>query len=368
MSSPRILIAGGGIGGLALAQGLKKHNIPFTVFETDSCPNARAQGYRIRIAGNGAVALHECLSVEHWNLFERTCANVEPGLAKLNALDATNLSGSGMPAGLKSDPNVKPVYAVDRKTLRSLLTMGLEDHIKYGKSFVRYQTTEKGIKAIFSDGSIEEGTLLVGAEDCRYVDTGTRCLYGKTPMTDHFVAQFSSKAMKGMGVIKDKNNPVGDYVYWVFGGNVENIGLGDSQFHGLSGKAAADLAVELTKDWDPSIKCLFEQQDFSQCAPLRLMSARPVRPDWKSSASVTLLGDAAHAIMPAGGSGANTALADAALLLEHIVQEGVSETVLSKYVDEMWKYALPAIEGSVAGAEKLLGFKGFKGAREIDFC
>ena len=293
---------------------------------------------------------------------------------------------------------------MDRKTLRSLLTLGLGDQIKYVKSFVKYEITEQGVKAFFSDGSVEEGTLLmlIGAEgvasavrkqflpNYRYVETGTRCLYGKTPVTDDFVARFTPIALSGMGVMKNTNKPgvfleamrfpydasneskgklakVNDYMYWVLGGKAEDICLDDSQFHGLSGEAAAALTAELTKDWHPSTRCLFEQQDVSQCTPLRLVSARPARPDWKSSASVTLLGDAAHAMMPAGGSGANTALADAALLLELIIQEGISESMLTKYVNGMWKYALPAIEGSVAGAEKLLGFKGFEGAREIEF-
>lgn len=153
----------------------------------------------------------------------------------------------------------------------------------------------------------------------------------------------------------------------MFSGDAESIGLDDSQFHDLSGEAAAALTAKLTKDWHPSISCLFQQQDVSQCTPIRLVLARPARPDWKSSASVTLLDDAAHAMMPTGGSGANTALVDAALLLELIIQEGISESVLTKYVDRMWKYALPAIEGNVAGAEKLLGFKSFERAKEVDF-
>jgi salicylate hydroxylase len=42
-----VIIVGGGIGGLTLAQGLKKHGISCAVYEKDMSRADRVQGYRI---------------------------------------------------------------------------------------------------------------------------------------------------------------------------------------------------------------------------------------------------------------------------------------------------------------------------------
>ncbi|HEV2655851.1 MAG TPA: NAD(P)-binding protein, partial [Ktedonobacteraceae bacterium] len=42
-----VLIVGAGIGGLCLAQGLRKSGIRVSVYERDSSPYFRNQGYRI---------------------------------------------------------------------------------------------------------------------------------------------------------------------------------------------------------------------------------------------------------------------------------------------------------------------------------
>jgi 2-polyprenyl-6-methoxyphenol hydroxylase-like FAD-dependent oxidoreductase len=45
----QVLLIGAGIGGLALAQGLKKAGIRFSVYERDDAPTSREQGYRLHI-------------------------------------------------------------------------------------------------------------------------------------------------------------------------------------------------------------------------------------------------------------------------------------------------------------------------------
>ena len=41
----RVLVIGGGLGGLCLAQGLQMAGINVAVYERDRSPEARAQGY-----------------------------------------------------------------------------------------------------------------------------------------------------------------------------------------------------------------------------------------------------------------------------------------------------------------------------------
>lgn len=65
-SSPEhIIIIGAGFGGLLLAHGLKKYGISFSIYERDSSPQARGQGYRIKIfPGEPVTDMQSLLSAE----------------------------------------------------------------------------------------------------------------------------------------------------------------------------------------------------------------------------------------------------------------------------------------------------------------
>jgi 2-polyprenyl-6-methoxyphenol hydroxylase-like FAD-dependent oxidoreductase len=50
-----VLIIGGGIGGLCLAQGLRRRGVSVAVYERDRTPDARLQGYRLSIEPPGSA-------------------------------------------------------------------------------------------------------------------------------------------------------------------------------------------------------------------------------------------------------------------------------------------------------------------------
>src|SRR4051794_36672400 len=68
----RILIAGAGIGGLALAQSLRHGGLDVAVYERDPTPKTRNQGYRIHIDPNGNAALRACLPARALDRVRRT--------------------------------------------------------------------------------------------------------------------------------------------------------------------------------------------------------------------------------------------------------------------------------------------------------
>lgn len=396
-SSAHILIIGAGVGGLALAQGLQKSGISFTVFERDPRSDYRAQGYRLKINGDGADALKAVLTDENFEYFKNTCAESFPGETNINALDGSILASR---AGAGSRPGPVP-YLADRTVLRDVLMRGIKDKIVFGKQLHRYEEVAYGIVAHFTDGTSQQGSLIVGADgvhsvvrkqyqpDHRPVDTNGTCIYGKTPTTEQFLQAFPARALKWMTLILDRTpmtqtldidetpltllmEPVRfvnnthrsevpeDYVYWVLISRSDIFAAARRELETLEkDQSAYSLCIHMTQEWDPSIRSLFALQDRTQASMLNISSAKPQIPDWTASERVVLLGDAVHVMSPCGGVGAVTALKDAATLLDALVKQGLGVEAIDLYETKMREYAHSSIERSYMGGKKMFGQRWF---------
>lgn len=70
-------------------------------------------------------------------------------------------------------------------------------------------------------------------------------------------------------------------------------------------------------------------------------------PQWPNNPRVTVIGDAAHSMTPAGGIGANTAVRDSALLGRLIADaDGKIDGVTKQFEDKMRVYASEAVASS----------------------
>ncbi|MFI6173801.1 NAD(P)-binding protein, partial [Nocardia sp. NPDC051052] len=69
-------IVGAGIGGLCLAQHLRRRGVEVIVFEQDSSPMGRTQGYRLTLRDTETV-LRGCLPGDVYELFDRSSGSVD---------------------------------------------------------------------------------------------------------------------------------------------------------------------------------------------------------------------------------------------------------------------------------------------------
>lgn len=406
MSAPKpILICGAGISGLAFAQGLLRHSIPFRIFERDPALNVRSQGYRVRIHSAGIDALRQVLSPALFARLEASCAQTTgkgPGPpVALDALTAKQVEFGFGPAAVGRRVDVSegtvPLNA-DRSVLRSVLMRGLEGFVEFGREFEAYEIVPGGVEVRFVDGGVVEGSLLVGADgtksrirkqllpDHRLVDTEGRWFYGKTTLTPELLEGLNANSVKGLLLVRDTTKEVPlsllfepvkfkdnefrgdlpeDYVYWVLGSRKDWFEMNDAQLLKLTPEEAAAETQKLTAHWDPSIRILFAMQDVSKTSILRIDSARPELPVWKTQASVTLIGDSIHAMSPTAGVGAVTALRSAASLAKIIGEDGISIGGLRKYEDEMREVAGTAIKMSFFGGKMLFGMREFAELKDV---
>jgi glycine/D-amino acid oxidase-like deaminating enzyme len=70
-----VAVAGAGLGGLCLAQGLLKAGADVTVYERDARLDDRRQGYRLHADARAGLALQQCLPPESLALFQATCGD-----------------------------------------------------------------------------------------------------------------------------------------------------------------------------------------------------------------------------------------------------------------------------------------------------
>jgi 2-polyprenyl-6-methoxyphenol hydroxylase-like FAD-dependent oxidoreductase len=341
-----VLIVGGGIGGLCLAQGLKKAGVAASVYERDQTAYSRLQGFRIHIDPDGSRALHECLPADLWEIFNSTGGDFSRGFTMLTE-QLGELMKFLQPAEFAH--SIERHRSVSRMTLRQVLLGGLGDTVHFDKRFERYEQSADGrIRVFFDDGSTAEGDVLVAADGVNSrirkqylpgndpVETGVINLGGKVPLTDGVMA---------------------------LGGRPELFGLDvKTNLNALSPGEMRAILRNRMHDWHPNLRKLAEM--IEEPGFMRIRSSRPAVA-WTPS-NITLLGDAIHSMTPYRGIGANVALRDAALLCSKLVQSRETnrpvDECIGEYEREMREYGFAAVAASQKALEQAvtprnLGFK-----------
>lgn len=384
----RVLVIGGGIGGLCLAQGLRQADINVTVYERDQSARGRMQGYRLRISPEGEQALRECLPRPVQDLLTATSnMRYEKGLAAYDEQLVPQWAPEfDDPRGDAPDK----VDAVDRVTLRRILLTGLDDVVLFGKRFTYFRQLADGrITAYFDDGTSETGDVLVAADGTNSQvraqyrpgdqprDLGVRTVLSRTPMArairgglpevlrDRFSYVIGSDGHHlGLMPMVFRNQPraaaaqfwpdaefddVEDYYMSVFNVHREDLKLADEALFAMTGKQLRELVLDRTANWHPDLRAIFIHAEVSETFPIRMRATLPVQP-WQPG-NVIPLGDAVHAMPPSGGVGANTAARDASALCRALTAVACGERPLlaavADYQTEMVHYSTEAVTTSL---------------------
>ncbi|KFX87400.1 hypothetical protein V490_08261 [Pseudogymnoascus sp. VKM F-3557] len=393
-----IIIIGAGTGGLALAHSLRKanSNITFAVYERDRTRKDGLYGYRVGISPDGSRSLAACLSPELFEVFKCTTA-ITPDYFNM----FTEQYGELLSIGGFSESSAQGAGAersVSRMTLRQLLLTGLEDTVKFDKTFTHYTPNSDGtVTAYFKDGTEAVGDVLVGADGTnspvrrQYLphavlkDTGLYGATAKLPLTEETRKLLTPKVLRGVNMF---TAPHGDSCIlhvmefpWDHDGNLKNnVGGNDQELikgwpglnfdntrdyimlgfgsHGqrlpdnymsLDGPSLHTLLLDRTSSWHPDLRKLFELSEPNTCFPLNIRTTERLQP-WESSA-ITLIGDAIHTMTPGLGVGANTALLDAQILAAALVSSSEKNqpvvTAVSEYEQQMHTYAWDRVEKSL---------------------
>jgi 2-polyprenyl-6-methoxyphenol hydroxylase-like FAD-dependent oxidoreductase len=398
-SAFHVALIGGGIGGLCLAQGLKKAGIRVAVYERDRTPTDRLQGYRVHINNDGSRALHECLPP---HLFRGFVATAGKPTRRVTILDERLrvLLSVDFP---EADPEaVDSPRGVSRMTIRRLLLQGLDGLVHFDKRFARFEDSSDGrVVAHFEDGTSAVCDLLIGADGAnsrvrkqllphaQRIETGLFSIAGKirldettrprlpraifdgpTPIMgprgrflfstavefrhdrpewlDSLDRPEAAAPLHG-GLLFDDES---DYAMWGFSTRREAFSF-PAPPETLSGRDLQAVVLTMIDGWHPALQFLVRESDPSTVNTFSVRTSVPI-PPWPTG-NVTLLGDAIHNMTPYRGVGANTALRDAALLCRNLTLAHRGERPLLKaihdYESEMLCYGFDAVRTSLRSAE-----------------
>ncbi|GGU61142.1 monooxygenase [Streptomyces albospinus] len=337
--TPRIAIAGGGLGGLVCARVLQRHGRAVTVYERETSPEARSQGGTLDIhADTGQQALHAA------GLFGPFSALARPEGQEIRMLDRTaTVVRRFLPEGAADRPEI------DRGQLRGLLLDSLApDTVRWDTGVDAVTPLGDGTCRVhFTDGSTEDFDLVIGADgawsrvraalsDARPQYTGVTFVESsfddcdtRHPDIARLVGHGTMAAKGSRKTLTAQRNSNGHIrVYSAFRAPQDwHTGLD------LTDDAAVRAhLLDLYDGWDESLLALLADNDGDFVH--RPLHALPVPHTWDHVPGITLLGDAAH-LMPPLGVGANLAMLDGAELAQALIAEPTLDGAVRTYEDIM---------------------------------
>ncbi|MGO0578193.1 FAD-dependent oxidoreductase [Ornithinimicrobium panacihumi] len=343
----RVIVVGGGIAGLALAQGLVGAGVEVVVLERDA-DLSRTGGYKLHLGPVACAAAREVLPPDVWRELRSSAVRTSGFEITVRDHRGRLLAHGGEDEGESLD--------VDRVTLRLVLAQGLGDRVRTGVVANGYGETGQGVRVTLSTGEVVEGDVLVIADGSRSrlvthlaggrtnQETGLVGIAGRTdvdvldlPARDLLKGRpLLAVGPAGVGLFASWHDPpatsraltTGPVVIW---GLIATAAQLPADLHTLAGSDLSDLAHGLLtrRRWAPALAGLPSASAPDTVAGFQFLAADPGSIAPWTPRRVTAIGDAAHAMPPTGGRGAATAIQDAAQLTARLTDAARGRTTVS---------------------------------------
>jgi salicylate hydroxylase len=307
-----IAIVGAGIGGLSAALALNGRGMNVTVFE--DAESAREAGAGLSIPPNAAI------------LLKRTglCDEIEKITTRSQGLALR--TSRGEPVSRPPGSLAMQSYQIHRVELLDMLLGRLKGAVRFGHRCVAVNETKIGARLTFANGAVSDADVVIGADGIHSIVQREIGLTAN-PTSEGIVAYrglVQAQRLSWAAELRGLNMWMGD--------GRSFICFPVSQGRLINFVAFVPSSLDMEETWfaPGDVKTLAgEYGDWD--APVRDIVAaldqtfrwgiydRPPLPYW-SRGCITLLGDAAHPMVPHFGQGAGQAIEDAftlAVLLEH---------------------------------------------------
>ncbi|MFI2619128.1 FAD-dependent monooxygenase [Streptomyces sp. NPDC018584] len=314
MAVRKAIITGGGIGGLTLAGALTRRGIDVTVLERAEAVRARGLGFTVW--PNATAALH---SAGLLDAVRKVAEPITSATLRVNSgrkLTVIDMKGWGERVGF-------PALSVTRPELLTVLADACGAHIRFGSEVA--SVTPRGAVRL-TTGEELRADVVVGADG-----VGSAVRRSLLPAHQNKLDQPMITGWQG---VVPRPWPAGIALDMIFGptGAAGILGLpGDRTYWFLQAPTVRMPAdgSPYTEGWSPVIKELVAATPRDSLWRDDIRDRKPVA-DWGRGA-VTLLGDAAHTIMPNLGQGACLAMEDAAVLAVRLADAAETSAALRDY-------------------------------------
>jgi len=327
MKPEKVIVIGGGIGGLAFALALYRAGIAVEVYER--APELKEVGAGLGVWANAVRVLNRLGAGERVRELGNAIEFAELCNDKGQTLSSMNNKQ------VVSD-NSPSLYIMRRSDLLNLIYEQLpSDIVKTGHECARVEENEKGVTAHFANGTKTEGTILVGADGINSIVRKTLWNDGKPRYSGQTcfrgLANFKLKDTDTLREIQGTGKRAGvcplknENVYWF---TVVNAPEGKI----IPFEERQSFLLKEFDSWLYQVPEIIAATESENIYQNDLVDRIPIK-QWNKG-RMTLLGDAAHPTTPNLGQGARAAIGDAMVLTRMLLQHKTHKEAFNAYEKE----------------------------------